>query len=416
MSRLTVVGLMLGLIAAVTAADDPPRAVPDVAALVRRLGSEDFREREAASAELAALVVAEPPAELLAALRSPDPEVRERAAKAIKAIRAAAALRPLPRGERFAARGQVDLYVASTADLKWKPEDDRLWLPPFNIGMKLMSLAEMNADRKPQGDPTWVGDFATYRTKRLAEFVRTDGTYVRRKENASDKWACFAAVAVQADCVEAEALLTGLIVVRGPVSAEKSLEKSLVLTTGNVKTKSLMNSVVVCDGDVVVDTAWKSLIVARGKIDVRDAFASTLIAGGTVTVGQLPAIQLEPIREGASPMNVRHALALKDLVRVEIRERQVHPLGFVTFFELARVGLSVRVADGAVTVVIVAPGSACEKAGLRVGDVILEAGGKKPADAESLRRALRDALAVGDAAVKVKRGNDTPTVKVTLPE
>ncbi len=38
------------------------------------------------------------------------------------------------------------------------------------------------------------------------------------------------------------------------------------------------------------------------------------------------------------------------------------------------------------------------------------------ADADGLRRALRDARAVGDAAVTVKRGADTRTVRVALPD
>jgi hypothetical protein len=33
-----------------------------------------------------------------------------------------------------------------------------------------------------------------------------------------------------------------------------------------------------------------------------------------------------------------------------------------------------------------------------------------------LRRLLRDALAIGDATVTLKRGDKTETVKVTLPE
>ena len=45
-----------------------------------------------------------------------------------------------------------------------------------------------------------------------------------------------------------------------------------------------------------------------------------------------------------------------------------------------------------------------------------DVGGKKPTDAESLRRLLRDALALGDAAVKLKRDTDTHSVKVALPE
>lgn len=42
--------------------------------------------------------------------------------------------------------------------------------------------------------------------------------------------------------------------------------------------------------------------------------------------------------------------------------------------------------------------------------------GQKPDSPEALRRLLRDALAIGDATVKLQRGEKTETVKVSLPE
>jgi len=122
----------------------PPREVVDVAALVQQLGSNDFAEREEASRRLSTLPVNEPPPELLTALKSPNPEIRVRAARALAALkqhivreRERAAIALLPREVRFACRGQVDLYVASTAAIKWKTQDDRLWLPAFELGVKI---------------------------------------------------------------------------------------------------------------------------------------------------------------------------------------------------------------------------------------------------------------------------------------
>ena len=80
------------------ASDIPPPRPLDVAALVRQLGSDDFAEREAATARLSTLKVDEVPPELLAALKSPNLEVRERAARAVKTLRGRIALTPLPRG------------------------------------------------------------------------------------------------------------------------------------------------------------------------------------------------------------------------------------------------------------------------------------------------------------------------------
>jgi S1-C subfamily serine protease len=67
-------------------------------------------------------------------------------------------------------------------------------------------------------------------------------------------------------------------------------------------------------------------------------------------------------------------------------------------------------------VTAVAEGKPFAKAGVKAGDVITDVNGKKPESAEALRRLLRDALAVGDATVTLRRGDKTETVKVTLPE
>src|SRR5262249_40164279 len=98
------------------------------------------------------------------------------------------------------------------------------------------------------------------------------------------------------------------------------------------------------------------------------------------------------------------------------KENETSPLGFIKFFELSQVGLGVKAANSMVTVEATTAGSVSEKAGLKVGDTILEVNGKKPDSAESLRRLLRDALAVGDATVTLKRGEKTETVKIALPE
>jgi S1-C subfamily serine protease len=90
--------------------------------------------------------------------------------------------------------------------------------------------------------------------------------------------------------------------------------------------------------------------------------------------------------------------------------------GYITFFELSTVGVEVKMADKAVQVTAVAEGKPFADAGVRDGDIIAEVNGKKPDSAESLRRLLRDALAIGDAAVKFQRGGKTQTVRISLPE
>jgi hypothetical protein len=414
MYRLPIIGIV-GLVAAVPAADvaPPPRPV-DVAAIVRQLGSEDFAEREAASRRLATLNVDEVPPELLAAFTSPDPEVRDRAGKAVTALREhiarapeRAALAQLPRGERFAKLGRIDLYVASTATpTDRKPEDPRLWLPAFEAGTRAVEKADMAGDRMPAGSPACFEDFRTYRSvnPRL-RFIRTDGPYTRPGDGL---W--IYQDAIQAAGVTERVSLNALVVSRGPVRAG-GIARALVLATGDVTSgDDLFSSVVICDGDVrVKGRVSSSLVIARGTITVGEfASASTLIAGGAVTIAK----PRELVPNQGNPAQ----RAMAEAVKVVVEENVRRPLGYITFFELAEVGVEAKADLKVVRVTAVADGGAFARAGVKVGDVVAGVGGKKPDSPESLRRLLRDALALGDATVTLRRGAQTVTATVALPE
>src|SRR5262249_23080714 len=150
------------------------------AELVMQLGSEDFAQREAATKRLSALAL-DPPAELLAATKSDNPEVRARAVKAAQAMRANLVAARLPRGLRVAEQGRVDLFVAATAVWDLQPEDPRLWEPAVDLGYRLIERAKMTEeqDRKPHGGPCSYCDFAAYITLLKPRFTRMDGVYVR---------------------------------------------------------------------------------------------------------------------------------------------------------------------------------------------------------------------------------------------
>lgn len=213
----------------------PPRPV-DVAALVRQLGSEDFAEREAASRRLATLNVDAPPQELLAALQSPNPEIRNRARRAVKELkthivreRERVASARLHREERFARRGQIDLYVASTANTKWSADDDRLWLPAFDLGVRTAEKAELKGDRLPQG-PAWVKHFPIYRKSLLQnKLIRTDNVFTLGR-----KGRYMFVGGVMSAGVDSPKTIKGLIVSRGSVRVHQCLNNSLVLATGDV--------------------------------------------------------------------------------------------------------------------------------------------------------------------------------------
>jgi len=372
----------------------PPRAIP-VAEWVRQLGNPDPHERDAATARLSALTV-RPPPELLAATRSDDPQVRVRATRAVAAIRTSVAL---ARGRRFAEQGRVDLFVAATAAWDLPADDPRLWEPVFVLGQSLTNKTEFPRDSRPHNCPSWYPDIATYKKLLGPVFTRTDRAYVQPDPQRAIPPVLYRNESIQSPGVHsATGLFGGLIVSRGDVETLTAIQTSIILATGDVTAVSAIGDcVVVCDGDVAVTgrSISGSVVVARGNITMQGwPYKSYLAAGGKVT-------------RGMKPKNVTD--------RNVVQEGAKGALG-VRFFELSDVGLVVRAAGGAVAVESITAGGACDRAGVRAGDVIVTVNGRRPESAESLRRLLRDALGPGDAAVSLRRGADTVAVTVALPD
>jgi hypothetical protein len=270
--------VVLSAVAAVPAADDipAPRERVDVAALVKQLGSEDFAEREEATRRLFTVDVDEVPSELLAALKSENPEVRGRAARALKALREHIALNReraaaahLPRGERFARLGRIDLYVASTAKSDYKVDDPRLWEPALEVGRVAIHKAGLKGDRMPHGCPATLVDFVTYKKAYNPRFTRAD-------EKCRKKSRMHAGGTQSPGITAPSGFIYHVIVSRGPIATRGS-QQSLVLATGDLDSEDMIsNSVVICDGDVRVGgNVFKSLIVARGNIEIRGAPSRT---------------------------------------------------------------------------------------------------------------------------------------------
>ncbi len=401
----SLLGIALVLLAAVVAAGaelpqaPPPRRIP-IEEWVKQLGSKDAAEREAATKRLSELAL-EPPPELLAATKSKSADLRERASKVAQAMRWNLVDVRMPRGERFADQGRADLFVAATEVWDLKADDLRLWEPAVDLGRRLIAKAEMTGDRKPLDCPSSSPNFAAY-VKPHVPPIHANGRDVPARpdpQNANPP-VLFIREAIQAPgVVDPEGICNNLIVSRGSVQTEKAIQASVVFATGDVTARNgLYYDVIVCDGDVTLTDSHihHSVIVARGNISsAGGADSSVLMAGGKVTLGE------KRLTTGKR-FNV-------------IKENEANPLG-ITFFELSTVGVEVKAADKDVSVSAVAEGKAFAKAGVKVGDVIAEVNGKKLDSAESLRRLLRDALAIGDATLTLKRNDKTETVKVSLPE
>ena len=135
---------------------------------------------------------------------------------------------------------------------------------------------------------------------------------------------------------------------------------------------------------------YNSLVIARGTVRCGGIHNSRVISGGEVQLS-------------------RSAKVLDS----KVVEKETKPLGFVTFFDPADVGIKVDSADGGVRVKEAEKGKPFAAAGLRADDLVTALDGEAVKDAESFRRLLRAKLAVeGTTTFKVRRGDKAVEVAV----
>jgi len=405
MSRFIVGSSFVLMCVVIVGAQPPqapaPRRIP-VEEWVKQLGSDDARERDTAEKSLSVLAV-DPPSELLAATNSADRDLRAAAVRVTEAMQWNLVARKLPRGVRFAEQGRVDLFVAATAAWKLKADDERLWVPAQDLGRRLIKEGDMVREYKPNNCPSAYADYATYIRLHKPRSTRLDDRYLRPDPQELTPPVLFVNEQIQSEGVLCPTgFLNTLIVSRNNVRTMLGIQHSVLFVNGDVTTeRSVTSSVIVCDGDFTISDPqsglWCVLVIARGNITVEgDSSRSVLIAGGKV--------------KGKGTGYTR------DLYVCHNTHNEPNPLGFVTFFELHRVGIEAKAADKVVSITAIKAGSAAALAGFKAGDVVVAVGDKKPADVEALRRALRGALALGDAAVTVTRDGKPVQIKLALPE
>lgn len=304
-------------------------------------------------------------------------------------------------GRSFALKAQVDLFVAATKAWELPADDDRLWQPVLDLADDLARRSKF--PWWPPEGARWVfGPLTEFRRLYHPRWIRSTEAYEQPKSiPVKDPLPrSFFPGGIMAPGVSSlGGLRCNFVVSRGDVRTVKTLGDSIVYANGNVAVGDLLvYAIVVCDGDVTVaGDVDNSLVVARGSIHAKGLTSgSTLVAGGEVKLAN-------------------RVKAPKFLVPV-VREKEPNAFGFVTFFELSAVGVEVEAADGIVTVAAVADKKPFAAAGVRAGDVVTGVNGKTPDSAESLRRLLRDALALGGAAVALRRGGADVTATISLPE
>jgi hypothetical protein len=341
----------LGLLLSSPGPGGEPEKPPSVDSLVRLLGSEDFQTREEASRQLRDRDDAVPA--LRAALDSPDPEVSHRADDLLQALEHRYAQRALRRGAALLEEGTVDEGVERL--VRWR-QADADGLGETAVLRLFGKLLELETKQFQRNRLPALNRYAPY---------RPGGEDFRRAEELPWK------------------NLYGIILSSGHVHASKA-EPRLLLACGPCEIEIVHCGVIVCDGDYTGRELDGCLLIANGDVNCAKGAGNTILAAGSVRIQGIP---------GALP-NI-------------IREHEKNALGFVRFFDPARVGLVTDPDAKDVRLKDVRRGTPFAAAGLRAGDIVLAIGGKDTPDREGFRRLLRRGMAEGEVRFSIRRDGKT---------
>jgi hypothetical protein len=265
----------------------------------------------------------------------------------------------------FARRGEIDRLVELLVRRpKWEDED-ACWQVVTELSGKLFDLEKKTYRRtsfpSPGGLP--VGDFRRYvqlsRPQRVAgsRVALKPGRFVVRAEHITS-----------GKSIASASLLASSRSTR--VHGEFTL--GLVLAGGPVEVESMVCSIVVCAGGCKARRDVRGcLIIARGDVEFSgDVAGCHIVTSGSVIF---------------APGKMRH--------ENKVQEHEPNPLGFVKWFDPARVGVTVEAAAGGVRVK--AAGKSFAAAGLRAGDLVTAIDGEVVKSPDEFRLLLRAKLADG---------------------
>jgi hypothetical protein len=340
---------------------------PDAARLVRDLGSDDFKAREAAARKL--LEYEAPPPALRAALKSGDPEVARRAGRIIREITRREENAALGRLTDLARRGEVDRFIELLARRPKWADEDACWQAVAELNGKLLDLPmeKYRLPNLPGGERKSVGDFRRYTRVQHSKVVAAGRADLKGGLN----------FVVRAEHISAKHVHLSLLVSsRG--TRVHSADDSIILAGGPVEVEDMSGPLLVCAGDVKCGDVSGCLLIARGDVRISGYAKDCVI----ITAGS---VQFLPNKVLDGKISRRQ--------NVEIKEHEPNPLGFVKWFDPARVGVTVEPAEGGVRVK--AAGKSFAAAGLRAGDLLTAIDGEAVKSPDEFRLLLRAKLADG---------------------
>jgi hypothetical protein len=315
--------------------------------LVQNLGSNDFRAREAAMAELEKLDDAVPA--LHKATSSKDPEVVDRAQQLIEAFykrRAEKTLWDIAAGNEIILDQFVDEMVLARKTI-WV----RCWPTVLEYARKVSAQAARDAQV----------DFLFPATvdRKKGEQNHTTVDELRGNFVVGDR--------ILARSVIVRQFGSCLLLCGGALEVPGGLSDSVVLVNGNVRSGGFTShSVIFCDGDVTTNVIHDCVIFATGDVHINGMMDDCVIrCGGKV----------EKTRQTFNST-------------ISMHEKKLLPLG--RLFQTTQAGVEVRCsAAGGLRVNAVVNGKPFAKGGIRPGDEILAIDQNKVSALEWFRRHVR---------------------------
>lgn len=367
---LTLISVRIG----VGSCGEPEPVPPEVIdRYVQQLGSPRPQQRAEAVRWLSDTPAALP-AVRLAAVRSPDPEVRSQATRIVAAARDArtpAALRAMDRAAKDLDAGQlIDLATARKDTMVREGQQ-----PVFRFVERAV------AEAMRTGVPYTIPDLARQLKKPWPPGPLSE----------TDYFPCF----VVANGPLTRTFLSNSVAISdGPIECKVDIGYSFVLASGDVRTTRVGHSFLFVDGNVHItrEGVNGSIIICTGDIICTGpVIDSTLLARGEVAY-------------------------LPFIARSTVASSQVTFFDKVRPFDLSRLGLGLTGRDGQAVVAKVDPASRFGKAGLQVGDRVTGVGPYPVAsDAECLRRLRRELAEFWPFTLSVRRGDRTLELTVPAP-
>jgi hypothetical protein len=371
--------------------DTPPTPTQKEAIkeLIEQLGSDDFKQREAASAKLAEREEAMPAHRQ--ALHSPDLEVRARVKRLMGRLRAKQAALVLKGMKALCKEGAADRVVEQMVALKDVVKDES-WQDVLGLAEAVVKAAGVKGKHNSVPGSTLMKNRAWRDGARVGHLVVHERLIADRIQLTSH-------------------IVDAAVVCGGAVQTASHVVRSVLFVNGDMKTDSaVIGSLIVCDGDVEALTLVDSVIVARGTIKVPGIMQnSAALCHGDM---ESPAIVQDSLIVTRGTVKVRVGGSITRNSVVKQGERK--PSWGITFLDPGTLGIDLAPEGGGMKVKVVRNGKPFARAGLMKDDVVTHICGVKADSLRTCRRLLRDALEDRGAVLQVRRGKTQFEVTVGL--